>query len=210
MGGPHITILFEEEFDTDEFVDAVVAVGGVRDPDPWTTVLLARDGHTAMASVYFDEHDLANFASRPELGIATKLGAPPVGEVIIERTEDHRAEAVVYELIEIAAQRWPVVIFNGNDSVLTPEEVRTRARGGMKLFVDPRSRLTLLTAEPIEPERVRQIVTRLGGSLRPLPAVEAAFERGDDIQVWVSTTEPAHLVPSPELQARETELLGRS
>lgn len=128
-----LRLVFSEEVDTEQLLDVVVALGGVRHPDEWVQGRLSRGSRHVW--IYADPEDL----EASELNeLEDKLGGAIGTRVILNLSWEERTDQVALELVEAAAQRWRVAVDNLDDRVFTVDELRDRKESGASyLFWDP-------------------------------------------------------------------------
>ncbi|MPY81384.1 MAG: hypothetical protein GEV04_23915, partial [Actinophytocola sp.] len=131
MSGPAIELAFGENVDPTTFLDALVALGGVRQPDEHTDGRLSRgSGHVW---VYLNPEE--GLEPKTQRIMEQKLHGPVRSRVVLDLSREEGSDELALGLIWAAAERWTLVVDTlqheeARHGILTPEELRSRVKAG--------------------------------------------------------------------------------
>lgn len=152
MSGVAVELLFGVRVDREEFIDMVVALGGVRGPGPVNDATLARGERAVWMFVDPGEEP------DPEqvLLAEERLGGPVATRVILDCSSVEGSDRLALEVIEAAARRWPLLVdtLNGDlptsETLVTAEDLRARVDAGKRYVFDEEAPPGVSVADMLE------------------------------------------------------------
>jgi len=187
-----------------EIRDLVVSLGGEHQPAAGTpdVAVLVRGNGAVVVSPFPPDEPIRSTPLRAECERA--LGAPPRTKIMLEVLRGRGSEWLAAEIVLAAADRWPLVVCDFGEVVITVLELHRRLSRRRSGFFQPEGhrdpsptgqrrarvdRATLLLPGDIRPERFARVIRSLGGRLTPDNRTDAVLERSG-AWVWVHLQPP--------------------
>jgi hypothetical protein len=184
-------------------------LGGTRGPEPDDSTL-ERDG----ARVWVDTFPPGDLPYSPDLlrAYAEALGAPPLARAVLQVERHRGSEWLAAEVVLAAARRWPLVIDDFGEEIVTVPEFEERLATRRAGLFEPSGRhdatadraartdpVTFVLPTAADPRAVLAVLKSLGVRLHPDATTDACLERGA-ARVWV-TLRPTGEAPANPARA---------